>query len=194
MKELEHWTQICTVEKPCSSSFSELLLYPAKISAQTKAALSQDRTSPVFEKPASPTHMLPPVASKPRVPPEVKLKVAELLVKYSSGLWANALPKLFKDAYKLKFPEFILDDLSLLSDVCTADYPMPDNTKKAILYAKVTEDENHNKVELKVTKAAVQRLGNLTVPPLVIPKEEYPSVLIMESSNTNEVILRQATI
>ncbi|KAK1175674.1 tudor domain-containing protein 7B-like [Acipenser oxyrinchus oxyrinchus] len=190
MKELEHWTQICTVEKPCSSGFSELLLYPAKTSAQTKAALSQDRTSPVFEKPASPTHMLPPVARKPRVPPEVKLKVAELLVKYSSGLWANALPKLFQDAYKLKFPEFILDDLSLLSDVCTADYPMPDNTKKAILYAKVTEDENHNKVELKVTKTAVQRLGNLTVPPLVIPKEEYPSVLVMESSNTNEVILR----
>ncbi|RXM97885.1 Tudor domain-containing protein 7B [Acipenser ruthenus] len=177
MKELEHWTQICTVEKLCSSGFSELLLYPAKTSTQTKAALSQDRTSPVFEKPASPTHMLPPVASKPRVPPEVKLKVAELLVKYSSGLWASALPKLFQDAYKLKFPEFILDDLSLLSDVCTADYPMPDNTKKAILYAKVTEDENHNKVELKVTKAAVQRLCNLTVPPLVIPKEEYPSVL-----------------
>ncbi|XP_041120099.1 tudor domain-containing protein 7B-like isoform X2 [Polyodon spathula] len=185
MKELEHWTQICTVEKPCSSGLSELLLYPAKTSAQTRAVLSQDRTSP-----ASPTHMLPPVVSKPRVPPEVKLMVAELLVKYSSGLWANALPKLFQDAYKLKFPEFILDDLSLLSDVCTADYPMPDNTKKAILYAKVTEDENHNKVELKVTKAAVQRLSNLTVPPLVIPKEEYPSVLVMESSNTNEVILR----
>ncbi|XP_033871457.3 tudor domain-containing protein 7B-like isoform X1 [Acipenser ruthenus] len=190
MKELEHWTQICTVEKPCTSGLLELLLYPAKTHAQTKAALSQDRTSPVFKKPGSPTHTLPPVTSKPRVPPEIKLKVAELLVKYSSGLWASALPKLFQDVYKLKFPEFILDDLSLLSDVCTADYPMPDNTKKAILYAKVTEDENQNKVTLKVTETALQRLSILTVPPLVIPNEEYPSVLVMESSNTNEVILR----
>ncbi|MGH0133442.1 UNVERIFIED_CONTAM: hypothetical protein FKN15_077357 [Acipenser sinensis] len=178
MKELEHWTQICTVEKPCTSGLLELLLYPAKTHAQTKAALSQDRTSPVFEKPGSPTHTLPPVTSKPRVPPEIKLKVAELLVKYSSGLWASALPKLFQDVYKLKFPEFILDDPSLLSDVCTADYPMPDNTKKAILYAKVTEDENQNKVTLKVTETALQRLSNLTVPPLVIPNEEYPSVLV----------------
>ncbi|MGH0121043.1 UNVERIFIED_CONTAM: hypothetical protein FKN15_049418 [Acipenser sinensis] len=186
MKELEHWTQICTVEKPCTSGLLELLLYPAKTHAQTKAALSQDRTSPVFEKPGSPTHTLPPVTSKPRVPPEIKLKVAELLVKYSSGLWASALPKLFQDVYKLKFPEFILDDPSLLSDVCTADYPMPDNTKKAILYAKVTEDENQNKVTLKVTETALQRLSNLTVPPLVIPNEEYPSVLLVAARAEEE--------
>ncbi|RXM36167.1 Tudor domain-containing protein 7B [Acipenser ruthenus] len=186
MKELEHWTQICTVEKPCTSGLLELLLYPAKTHAQTKAALSQDRTSPVFKKPGSPTHTLPPVTSKPRVPPEIKLKVAELLVKYSSGLWASALPKLFQDVYKLKFPEFILDDLSLLSDVCTADYPMPDNTKKAILYAKVTEDENQNKVTLKVTETALQRLSILTVPPLVIPNEEYPSVLLVAARAEEE--------
>uniref|UniRef100_A0A8C1GMC1 Tudor domain-containing protein 7B n=1 Tax=Cyprinus carpio TaxID=7962 RepID=A0A8C1GMC1_CYPCA len=173
LKDLEHWTHICTVEKPCSTKPQELLLYPT----QRSSATSKSST------PASPRDL----------PPEVKQKLGELLLKYSSGLWAHALPKLYQDTYKCKLPEFVLDHLNLLSDICTIDYPMPDNPKRAILYAKVLEDENRNQSGLagSETKEAVERsLSSQTVPPLLIPREEYPSVLVVEAGDTNSVILR----
>uniref|UniRef100_A0A673J3N2 Tudor domain-containing protein 7B-like n=1 Tax=Sinocyclocheilus rhinocerous TaxID=307959 RepID=A0A673J3N2_9TELE len=296
LKDLEHWTHICTVEKPCSTKPQELLLYPAKETSQitphSAATPPTHDKSPFHHKkpqtqrssatsksstPASPrdlppdvkqklgdlllkyssglwAHALPklyqdtykcklpefvldhltllsdictidyPIAATPPthdkspfhhkkpqtqrssatsksstpasprdLPPDVKQKLGDLLLKYSSGLWAHALPKLYQDTYKCKLPEFVLDHLTLLSDICTIDYPMPDNPKRAILYAKVVEDENRNQSGLagSETKEAVERsLSSQTVPPLVIPREEYPSVLVVEAGDTNSVILR----
>uniref|UniRef100_A0A8C2IVN3 Tudor domain-containing protein 7B n=1 Tax=Cyprinus carpio TaxID=7962 RepID=A0A8C2IVN3_CYPCA len=173
LKDLEHWTHICSVEKPCSNKPQEMLLYPT----QRSSATSKSST----------------LASPRDLPPDVKQKLGELLLKYSSGLWAHALPKLYQDTYKCKLPEFVLDHLTLLSDICTIDYPMPDNSKRAILYAKVLEDENRNQSGLagSETKETVERcLSSQTVPSLVIPREEYPSVLVVEASDTNSVILR----
>uniref|UniRef100_A0A8B9LFE5 Tudor domain-containing protein 7B n=1 Tax=Astyanax mexicanus TaxID=7994 RepID=A0A8B9LFE5_ASTMX len=172
LKDLEEWTHICTIEKPCSSKPQELLLYPAK-------DISQTTTPP----PASPT-----VLSA-----DLKQKLGELLLKYSSGLWAHALPKLYQDTYKTKLPEYVLDNLPLLSDICTIDYPMPDNPKRAILYVKAVEDENCNQedlADLRAREEAGRRISYQTVPPLLIPREEYPSVLVVEASNTNSVVLR----
>ncbi|KAK9972076.1 hypothetical protein ABG768_025407 [Culter alburnus] len=198
LKDLEHWTHICTVEKPCSSKPQELLLYPAKESSQTSAPTptTHDKSPSHHKKPqiqrSSSTSKLSSPASPKALSPELKQKLGELLLKYSSGLWAHALPKLYQDTYKCKLPEFVLDQLNLLSDICTIDYPMPDNPKRAILYAKVVEDENRNQSGLagsKTKETAELRLSQ-TVPPLVIPKEEYPSVLVVEASDTNNVILR----
>lgn len=61
---------------------------------------------------------------------EVRQRIKELLSKYSNGLWAHALPKLFMDTYKTPFPEHVLDNLSLLMDVCSVEYPMPHDKKK----------------------------------------------------------------
>lgn len=80
---------------------------------------------------------------------------------------------------------------------------MPDNPKRAILYKTSSagggggEDENCNRrsssvseEELRVRQELGRRLSNHAVPSLQIPKEEYPSVLVVEATNTNEVILR----
>uniref|UniRef100_A0A8C4GFN2 Tudor domain-containing protein 7B n=1 Tax=Dicentrarchus labrax TaxID=13489 RepID=A0A8C4GFN2_DICLA len=187
IKDLETWTHICTVEKTCSSNPSELLLYPAK-----------EQTSP----PSSSSSPSPP-SSPATLSPDLKLKLEELLVKYSNGLWAHALPKLFQDTYKTKLPGHVLENLHLLSDICTIDYPMPDNPKRAILYRRSStgvgegEDENCNRrnssiseEELMVRQELGRRLSNHAVPSLQIPKEEYPSVLVVEATNTNAVILR----
>uniref|UniRef100_A0A7N8X5H8 Tudor domain containing 7 b n=1 Tax=Mastacembelus armatus TaxID=205130 RepID=A0A7N8X5H8_9TELE len=144
-----------------------------------------------------------PPSSPAALNPDLKQKLEELLVKYSSGLWAHALPKLFQDTYKTKLPGHVLENLHLLSDICTIDYPMPDNPKRAILYRRSStggggrEDENCNRrnsstseEEFKVRQALGRRLSNQEVPPLQIPNEEYPSVLVVEASNTNGVILR----
>uniref|UniRef100_A0A8C4GFM4 Tudor domain-containing protein 7B n=1 Tax=Dicentrarchus labrax TaxID=13489 RepID=A0A8C4GFM4_DICLA len=219
IKDLETWTHICTVEKTCSSNPSELLLYPAKEQTATSSpspTLNPDSTSapvPTSNTPAdkplqSPVQKRPPSArltrSGSRSPhPDLKLKLEELLVKYSNGLWAHALPKLFQDTYKTKLPGHVLENLHLLSDICTIDYPMPDNPKRAILYRRSStgvgegEDENCNRrnssiseEELMVRQELGRRLSNHAVPSLQIPKEEYPSVLVVEATNTNAVILR----
>uniref|UniRef100_A0A8C8J4J0 Tudor domain-containing protein 7 n=1 Tax=Oncorhynchus tshawytscha TaxID=74940 RepID=A0A8C8J4J0_ONCTS len=174
LKDLEHWTHVCTVEKPCSSNPKELLLYPP-----------------------SPPHPLPPppVTQPPlHLSPDLKQKLGELLVKYSNGLWAHALPKLYLDTYKTKLPEHVLENLSLLSDFCTVDYPMPDNPKRAILYKRTKEEESCNRresvEERRAREEVGRRLSSQAVPPLLIPREEYPSVLVVEATNTNGVILR----
>uniref|UniRef100_A0A8D3CKT7 Tudor domain-containing protein 7B-like n=1 Tax=Scophthalmus maximus TaxID=52904 RepID=A0A8D3CKT7_SCOMX len=134
-----------------------------------------------------------PPSSPATLSPDLRLKLEELLVKYSNGLWAHALPKLFQDTYKTKLPRHVLENLHLLSDICTIDYPMPDNPKRAILYRRSStgdgggEDENCNRrnsstseEELRVRQELGRRLSNQAVPSLQIPKEEYPSVLVVE--------------
>ncbi|XP_053485196.1 tudor domain-containing protein 7B isoform X1 [Ictalurus furcatus] len=204
LKDLEQWTHICTVEKPCSSKSQELLLYPAKDVSQSTNTYSLEMThfpdmhfpSPpkpqkVSRKPKNNTSSQ--LASPKALPEDLKQNLAELLLKYSSGLWAHALPKLYQDTYKTNLPEYVLDNLPLLSDICTIDYPVPDNPKRAILYVKVLEDENCNQTDsadLKAREEAGRRLSSQSVPPLLIPREEYPSVLVVEASSTNSVVLR----
>uniref|UniRef100_A0AAR2LWL1 Tudor domain-containing protein 7B n=1 Tax=Pygocentrus nattereri TaxID=42514 RepID=A0AAR2LWL1_PYGNA len=168
LKDLEQWTHICTV---------------------SSASPSQTQKAPR----TPPTSTSSPPASPTAVSADVKQKLGELLLKYSSGLWAHALPKLYQDTYKTKLPDYVLDNLPLLSDICTIDYPMPDNPKRAILYVKAAEDENCNREDLADMKAreeAGRRLSSQAVPPLLIPREEYPSVLVVEANSTNSVVLR----
>lgn len=53
---------------------------------------------------------------------------------YSLGVWAHALPKLFMDTYKTPFPENVLDNLSLLMDMWTVEYPIPHDKSKVMEY------------------------------------------------------------
>uniref|UniRef100_A0AAX7TJX7 Tudor domain-containing protein 7B n=1 Tax=Astatotilapia calliptera TaxID=8154 RepID=A0AAX7TJX7_ASTCA len=192
IKDLETWTHICIVcVTNTSSSSSPILTHP-----------NSATTTNVPSTPSSSSSPSPP-SSPATLSPDLKQKLEELLVKYSSGLWAHALPKLFQDTYKTKLPGHVLVSLDLLSDICTIDYPMPDNPKRAILYRRSStgggggEDENCNRrnssaseEELRVRKELGRRLSNQAVPPLQIPKEEYPSVLVVEATNTNGVLLR----
>ncbi|KAJ8339840.1 hypothetical protein SKAU_G00344730 [Synaphobranchus kaupii] len=210
LKELEHWSHICTVEKPCSTNTAERLLYPSKDLRQPRlpgpktpgptSILPPARPKP---SPLLPTPSLrpPAVASTPSLKavapelkpsavalaPELKRKLAALLGRYSSGLWAQALPKLFQEAYKTPLPDCVLGDLALLSDICTVEYPMPDNMRKAILYAHGPAD---TAARPRARQEASRRLSSQAVPPLVIPEEEYPSVLVVEAGSTNSVVLR----
>uniref|UniRef100_A0A7N6BCH4 Tudor domain-containing protein 7 n=1 Tax=Anabas testudineus TaxID=64144 RepID=A0A7N6BCH4_ANATE len=204
IKDLETWTHICTVEKTCSSNPSELLLYPAKEQTTTSPPNTNlSRTgSRSPQSPLSSSSSPCPPSSPATLSPDLKQKLEELLVKYSNGLWAHALPKLFQDTYKAKLPGHVLENLDLVSDICTIDYPMPDNPKRAILYRRSStggggQDENCNRrnsmtteEELRVRQELGRRLSNQAVPSLQIPKEEYPSVLVVEATNTNGVILR----
>uniref|UniRef100_A0A8K9X3T8 Tudor domain-containing protein 7B n=1 Tax=Oncorhynchus mykiss TaxID=8022 RepID=A0A8K9X3T8_ONCMY len=189
IKDLEHWTHICTVEKPCSSNPNELLLYPPQSKPPTTPSTTTMSPLPLTPPLSSPR----PPASPSTLSPDLRQKLGELLVKYSNGLWAHGLPKLYLDTYKTKLPEHVLENLSLLSDFCTIEYPMPDNPKRAILYKRTRED-NHNRresvEERRAREEVGRRLSTQTVPPLLIPREEYPSVLVGEAANTNGVILR----
>lgn len=192
------------VEKPCSSKSQGLLLYPAKDVSQTTNTYSLEMTHTSDKQVPSPAkpqkvsskpenNMSSPLASPKALPKDLKLNLAELLLKYSSGLWAHALPKLYQDTYKTNLPEYVLDNLPLLSGICTIDYPVPDNSKRAILYVKELEEENCNRTDLSDLRAREEtgrHVGSQSVPPLLIPSEEYPSVLVVEASSTNSVILR----
>ncbi|KAI5104357.1 tudor domain-containing protein 7B, partial [Silurus meridionalis] len=200
LKDLEQWPHICTVEKSCSSKSQELLLYPAKNASLSTNTYSLEMThAKQFPSPPKPQRVSrkpntsSPLASPKAVPKDIKQNLAELLLKYSSGLWAHALPKLYQDTYKTNLPEYVLDNLPLLSDICTIDYPVPDNPKRAILYVKLLQDENCNQTDsadLKAREEAGRRLSSQSVPPLLIPREEYPSVLVVEACSTNSVVLR----
>uniref|UniRef100_A0A8C5H9S2 Tudor domain-containing protein 7B-like n=1 Tax=Gouania willdenowi TaxID=441366 RepID=A0A8C5H9S2_GOUWI len=186
IKDLETWTHICIVEKTYGSNASELLLYPTRASSNTSSPLTSHNTT----------------ASNTRKPSDLKKKLEELLVKYPNGLWAHALPKLFQDTYNTKLPGHVLEKLDLLSELCIIDYPMPDNPKRAILYKRscaegVEKDENCNRrnsstsEEERTQKKEVKRRPSVQeVSSLHIPKEESSNVLVLEATNTNQVMIR----
>uniref|UniRef100_A0A8C8CTY3 HTH OST-type domain-containing protein n=1 Tax=Oncorhynchus tshawytscha TaxID=74940 RepID=A0A8C8CTY3_ONCTS len=181
--DLENWTHICLVIRPGP------LHWPPRGSTP---------------RPIPPPLQLPPLPSV-SIPAEARLRLKELLSKYSHGLWAHALPKLYQETFKVPFPEDILSNLSLLLDICTVEYPMTDNKMKAILYGPTTEYKA--KVGLPVPlqkcyfiyslfiqeiiyRSHFRFLDTPMVPPLLLPKEEFPSVLVVEARSTDQVILR----
>ncbi|CDQ58920.1 unnamed protein product [Oncorhynchus mykiss] len=154
-------------------------------------------TSPTPPFLTSPTRMASPTPTTPiplsptavSIPKEARLRLKELLSKYSHGLWAHALPKLYQETFKVPFPEDILSNLSLLLDICTVEYPMADNKMKAILYGPTTEYKA--KVSSTPSSPSGYKLNSTPmVPPLLLPKEEFPSVLVVEARSTDQVILR----
>ena len=79
---------------------------------------------------------------------EVRQKMKELLSKYSHGLWAHALPKLFISTFKMPFPEDVLENLSPLMDICSVEYPMP-NDKKKVSELDYTLNRSEHNVKVK---------------------------------------------
>ena len=196
------------MEKP-SSGGQDLLLYPAQRKQLLRSDVNNGKMPP---SPLPAPKQAPPFKGGPAVMPgDFKEKVAGLLVKYSNGLWASALPKAFEDMYKVKFPKDASRNLALLSDICTIDY-ISGNPQKAILYAKlplptgrIPNDaeqargdhaiksmvkQEYSQVEKNV-ESADPTAEKVTVPPLTIPTEASPSVLVVELSNTNEVVIRR---
>ncbi|XP_071359622.1 tudor domain-containing protein 7A isoform X2 [Trachinotus anak] len=137
-----------------------------------------------------------PKSSSVTVSAEVRQRIKELLSKYSLGLWAHALPELFMDTYKMPFPEYVLDNLSLLLDICTVEYPIPGNKKKAILYnssrtdIEATGSQESQQCRSHPLPSGVEVVGPVTPPCLVLPSEQYPSVLITDAKSSNAVTVR----
>ncbi|NXF54578.1 TDRD7 protein, partial [Oceanites oceanicus] len=201
LRQLENWPHVCTVEKVHRGDQMDGLLYPAKkIPPTAKSDIDQEKASQNATSSKVDPLLKPDVETTPALlSSDFKQKVVNILVKYSSGLWANALPKLYEDTYRVKFPEDILNNLDLLSDVCIVDY-VSEVPRKAILYAKPQIDENLNVTEnvqrrdgVKATaeqqyeKSKDQYPENITVPPLIIPSEGSVSVMVLELKNTNEL-------
>ncbi|KAM6230585.1 tudor domain-containing protein 7 isoform 2-T6 [Porphyrio hochstetteri] len=206
LHQLENWPHVCTVEKIHRGEQVDGLLYPAeKTPPITKPATHQEKASQNVSSPKVEPLLKRNTETTPTsLSSDFNQKVVNILQKYSNGLWANALPKLFQDTYHVKFPEHVLNNLELLSDVCTVEY-VSETPKKAILYARPQRgtDENLNVTE-KVQKhdgvkaAAEQQheeskdqcAENITVPPLIIPSEGSVSVMVLELKNTNEALIR----
>ncbi|XP_062460406.1 tudor domain-containing protein 7 isoform X2 [Pezoporus occidentalis] len=206
LRQLENWPHVCTVEKVHRGDQVDGLLYPAeKITPTAKSDTEQHKASQNVTSSKADPLLKPSMESTPAsLSSDFKQKIVNILLKYSSGLWANALPKLYQDTYQVKFPEDILNNLELLSDICIVDY-VSEIPKKAILYAKPQRFIDPN---LNVTER-VQRHGgmkataeqqyeeskdhypeNITVPPLTIPSEGSVSIMVLELKNTNEVLIR----
>ncbi|XP_051558217.1 tudor domain-containing protein 7A-like [Myxocyprinus asiaticus] len=168
---------------------------PVQKSQAPLSPMSPDSTTlhlPVPETPKPTTHtLITPPSTPPSHQPltsEIKEKLRQLLNKYSQGLWAHALPQLFQEAFGHVFPQYMLEDLSLLADKCMVEYPMPDNRKRAILYTLPSHVQTQpcpRPRPLLITCS-----DNQHVPPLTIPMVEFHSVLVMEIGSTNNVVLR----
>ncbi|XP_010184677.1 PREDICTED: tudor domain-containing protein 7-like, partial [Mesitornis unicolor] len=194
------------VEKVHKDDQTDALVYPAKkIPPIAKSDTEQEKASQNVTSAKADPLLKPNMEITPAsLSSDFKQKVVNILLKYSSGLWANALPKLYQDTYQVKFPEDILNNLELLSDVCIVDY-VTEVPRKAILYAKPQRrvDENLNVTEkvqrhhgVKSTaeqqyeESKDQYPEDITVPSLIIPSEGSVSIMVLEVKNTNEVLIR----
>uniref|UniRef100_A0A671USH4 Tudor domain containing 7 a n=1 Tax=Sparus aurata TaxID=8175 RepID=A0A671USH4_SPAAU len=184
LTDVEKWTDICVVVKPCGTNRTDCLIYPPLPPSPSTVTFS----------PTSDSAPCPPSKSSTVVvSAEVRQRIKELLSKNSHGLWAHALPKLFMETYKVPFPDHILDNLSLLLDICTVEYPIPHNKKKAILYICNTADmeaTDSQQFSRHPLPSGLEVVGAVLPPPLVPPSEQYPSVLITDAKSSNTVTIR----
>ncbi|XP_035385922.1 tudor domain-containing protein 7A [Electrophorus electricus] len=198
--------------KPCMTPKNPLRLSIP----QSPASPIHNTPSPMASKPANPAQISPPLPetskclpspaslrrslptppstppstppySQTPLPPDTKQKLRELLSKYSRGLWVHALPRLFQEAFRCDFPLQVLDDLSALADICVVEYPVPGHRNKAILYALPSCSLPEPRPQ---PRPLIMHHGNPEVPALPLPKEEFPSVLVMEANSTNNIIFR----
>uniref|UniRef100_A0A8C1KA38 Tudor domain containing 7 a n=1 Tax=Cyprinus carpio TaxID=7962 RepID=A0A8C1KA38_CYPCA len=219
-KELATWTHICTVRKlkytntspfkqspnakqPTPAQQTTRILRTLAINIPPSAQKSKPPLSPTspnstkldFSFPETPkAHSHSPITPPSTPPshqpltPEIKQKLRQLLSKYSQGLWAHALPQLFQEAFGCVFSPNVLEDLSLLADACMVEYPMPDNRKRAILYALPCQVQTQPRP--RPPPLVLPYTGNPHVPPLIIPTTDFLSVLVMEVSSTDNIVLR----
>ncbi|XP_068090419.1 tudor domain-containing protein 7 [Hyperolius riggenbachi] len=205
LKQIVNWTHICTVNRPINNQNEIILCSAAKNQQIVRKSTQQhtnDQVKPTVP-PVAPKQTSPAKLSASAIPnSDLKQKISELLKKYSSGLWLQALPKVFEDTFKVKFPaeNFKVDELS---DICTVEVTS-ENPYKAILYAKTTQTVAQNvnnsvnksceKQEPAPSSVAHSRVeeedAHLIIPPLVIPSEASPSVLVVEVNSTQEVVIR----
>ncbi|XP_053321764.1 tudor domain-containing protein 7 [Spea bombifrons] len=207
LKQVPAWTHICTAQKLMNGGQTEVILYPP-IRKQTTPKTSPHRSSELIKQNISPVHSKPtptPKQTPGTIPDaELKQKVSEILLHYPTGLWSRALPKVFEDTYRMKFPDEVLQNLSTLSDICNVDI-ISENPYKAILYAKavLSEEQNMNLLGNMNVSQAIPKINqganpsdtedfdvDLTPPALVFPSEASPSVLVVELNDTNEVVIR----
>ncbi|KAG8455008.1 hypothetical protein GDO86_001287 [Hymenochirus boettgeri] len=204
LKQVPNWTNICTARKIVSSGQTEIVLY-SPTTVQHSNSQSFEHRSNDHPKPNVPLDQskspIPPMKSSGSIAKvELKQNILQILIKYNSGLWYHALPKIFEDMFKQKFPKEEIN-FNFLSEICTIDLICKEPLK-AILYAKSTEmtDQNSNSSCNTSIPKKVQHIESsclsadtethMTPPPLIIPFEASPTVLVVELNNTNDVVIR----
>uniref|UniRef100_H3DL34 Tudor domain containing 7 a n=1 Tax=Tetraodon nigroviridis TaxID=99883 RepID=H3DL34_TETNG len=171
--DIKKWTDICMVEKPSITHQSDRLIYP-----------------PLPPKP-SPRPLTPPTSlNATSSPAEVCERIKEILHRCSHGLWASALPKLYVDTYKMPFPEHILDNLSLLLNICIVEYPLSHDKTKAILYSSPTNKKKEKQCTDQTLPFGLEVSAPVLPPCLVGPSVQYSSVLITDVKSSNAVTIR----
>ncbi|XP_040273217.1 tudor domain-containing protein 7 [Bufo bufo] len=205
LRQVVNWSHICMAQTLISNGHTEVILCSPTKKPQMPQKTTQQRNSDQVKpnptlgqtKPASPQKQ----TANPVPHSELKQKVSELLTHYCSGLWLHALPKVFEDTFKMKFPSGALD-INALSEISSVDV-ISEDPYKAILYPKSPQSEGQNR-NLAVTNGRQKRDDepcpmeqseeqidlDMAPPPLVIPSEASPSVLVVELNNTEEVVIR----
>uniref|UniRef100_A0A8C9XVT4 Tudor domain containing 7 a n=1 Tax=Sander lucioperca TaxID=283035 RepID=A0A8C9XVT4_SANLU len=197
--DLKKWTHIVMELKSLSFLFCLWLVWPSQVEQPSSTNRADHLIFPPL--PPKPCVTFSPTSDSVPCPPvlvsaEVRERLKELLSKYRQGLWAHALPKLFMDTYKTPFPEHVLNNLSLLLDICTVEYPMPHDKKKAILYnssiadMEATYSQESQQCRSHPLPSGLEVLGPMVPPCLVLPSEQYPSVLITDAKGSNAVTVR----
>lgn len=203
LRQVVNWNHICTMQKLINNGHTEVILCSPTKKPQMPLKITQQRNSDQVKpsptigqtKPASPQKQ-----TADTVPhSELKQKVSELLTHYCSGLWLHALPKVFEDTFKIKFPSDVLN-IDALSEISSVDV-VSENPYKAILYPKSPQsgeqnpnrsvtNEGQKRHDEQMEQAEEETDVDLAPPPLVIPSEASPSVLVVELNNTEEVVIR----
>ncbi|XP_034543160.1 tudor domain-containing protein 7A-like isoform X2 [Notolabrus celidotus] len=149
-----------------------------------------------FSTSSDPVPRPPSQSSAPVMSADVSQKLKDLLSKYSHGLWVHGLPQLFMDTFKTPFPDHILHNLSLLMDMCDVEYPVPGDKTKAILYnsSRADMDAEHRAESQQCRShflpSGLRVLSPVIPPCLLLPSEQFPSVLVTEAMSSSVVTIR----
>ncbi|XP_071359624.1 tudor domain-containing protein 7A isoform X4 [Trachinotus anak] len=115
----------------------------------------------------------------------VQGRITQLLEKYCSGLWMSKISDVYSEMFGQKLHPQVLIDLEKWTHICMA---ILYNSSRTDIEA--TGSQESQQCRSHPLPSGVEVVGPVTPPCLVLPSEQYPSVLITDAKSSNAVTVR----
>uniref|UniRef100_UPI00358E9D28 tudor domain-containing protein 7B-like n=1 Tax=Myxine glutinosa TaxID=7769 RepID=UPI00358E9D28 len=143
LQHLRDWSHICSV-KICSESPLKMIIYPPIPKSSDSKPQTADHNTILLDKQAKPDCPIVQDSNSMDSLKQHKCRISRLLASFPHGIWVHSLPDIYKTKYNMDLPVLILNNVDLVSDVCSILRPLPENLETVILYPK--ESSSHEVV------------------------------------------------
>uniref|UniRef100_UPI00358E0503 tudor domain-containing protein 7B-like n=1 Tax=Myxine glutinosa TaxID=7769 RepID=UPI00358E0503 len=178
LQHLRDWSHICSV-KICSESPLKMIIYPPIPKSSHSKPQTADHNTILLDKEAKPDCPIVQDSNSMDSLKQHKCRISRLLASFPHGIWVHSLPDIYKTRFNMDLPVLILNNVDLVSDVCSILHPLPENLETVIIYPK--ESSSHEVVTPTIGFGQTSQaapIERITVPSPKLPDPGWVSAKV----------------